>query len=177
MPGKARVGRLPSKSRARVPAASQPGHQQAREKKRPLWTCPACRHRFVTRNLWHSCSRYPLSYFFKDKDPIVRELFDQFFALVSELGPVILSPVKTGIAFQVRVRFAGVTPRKRWLSCTLWLKRRVEHPLFYRIESLGPRDHIYSFRLTCPADLQDRTLRAFLSEAYAVGCQEHLYGR
>jgi Domain of unknown function (DUF5655) len=107
----------------------------------------------------------------------VRQLFDQFFARVSELGPVILSPVKTGIAFQVRVRFAGVTPRKRWLSCTLWLKRRVEHPLFYRIESLGARDHIYSFRLTRPADLQDSKLKAFLSEAYAVGCQEHLYGQ
>jgi hypothetical protein len=157
---------------------TQTKHKQARKQKvRPLWTCPACRHRFVTRNMWHSCRRYPLSYFFKDKDTVVRQLFDQYLALVSEFGPVIMSPVKTGIAFQVRVRFAGATPRKRWLSCALWLKRRVEHPLFYRIESVTPRDHIHHFRLTCAAGLRDKSLKAFLREAYAVGCQEHLHAR
>ena len=76
-------------------------------KKRPMWMCPKCGHKFVTRNMWHSCRRYPLSYFFRDKDPVVRQLFDQLLALVSEFGPVIMSPVKTGIALQVWVRFAG----------------------------------------------------------------------
>jgi len=145
--------------------------------KPPLWTCPACRHVFVTRNLWHSCRHYPLSYYFKGKDPIVRELFDRYLDLVSEFGPVILSPVKTGIAFQARVRFAGAMPRKRWLSCALWLKRRAEHPLFYRIESVTPHDHIHRFRLNRVEDLRDKNLQKLLREAYKVGCQEHLYGR
>jgi len=45
---------------------------------RPLWTCPKCLHRFVARNMWHSCDAYPLSHHFKGKDPIVRELFDGY---------------------------------------------------------------------------------------------------
>ena len=155
----------------------QAAKRQVLNQKRPLWTCPTCKHAFVTRNIWHSCRRYPLSYYFKDKEPVVRELFDRYLALVKEFGPVILSPVKTGIAFQVRVRFAGATPRKRWLTCGLWLKRRVNHPLFYRIESVTPRDHIHHFRLTRLRDLRDKELRALLREAYAVGCQEHIYGK
>jgi len=23
---------------------------------RPLWTCPCCKHQFVSANLWHSCT-------------------------------------------------------------------------------------------------------------------------
>jgi hypothetical protein len=28
--------------------------------KPPLWKCPKCGHRFVTKNLWHSCVCVPL---------------------------------------------------------------------------------------------------------------------
>jgi hypothetical protein len=127
--------------------------------------------------MWHSCSRYRLSYHFKGKEPIVRKLFDRYLALVESFGPVTVIPQKTGIAFQVRVRFAGAYARKNWLGGGLWLKRRVEHPLFCRIESVTPKDHIHRFRLTSLADLRDQNLKAFLREAYAVGCQEHLAQR
>jgi hypothetical protein len=33
--------------------------------KKPLWTCPKCGHRFVTRNMWHSCSDYSLESHFE----------------------------------------------------------------------------------------------------------------
>lgn len=150
-----------------------PKHSTLKERKRPLWTCPRCGHKFVTQNIWHSCSRYPLSFHFKGKDPIVRELFDGYLALMESFGPITVIPQKTRIAFQVRVRFAGATPRKRWLSCTLWLKRRAEHPLFHKIESLGPLDHIHRFRVTSFDDLRDTELKKLLREAYGVGCQEH----
>lgn len=147
--------------------------KSATKRKRPLWTCPKCGHKFVTRNMWHSCSRYPLSYHFKGKNPIVRKLFDRYLALVESFGPVTVIPQKTGIAFQMRVRFAGAYVRKSRLDCGLWLKRRAEH-LFYRIETIPPRDYIHRFRVTSLADLRNKDLRAFLREAYAVGCQEHL---
>lgn len=144
----------------------------ASKTKRPLWQCPKCGHKFVTANIWHSCSHYPLSYHFKDKDPIVREIFDAYLELVESFGPVTVIPQKTRIAFQGRVRFAGAVTRKHWLDCGLWLKRRVEHPMFYKIEKLGVRDHIHSFRLKCIEDLEDQKLRLLLKEAYAVGQQD-----
>jgi RNase P subunit RPR2 len=145
--------------------------KETQQHKRPLWTCPQCGHKFVTANIWHSCSRYPLSYHFKDKDPIVRELFDEYLALVESFGPVTVIPQKTRISFQVRVRFAAVMTRKHCLNCTIWLKRRADHPLIYKVEKLQERDHVHSLRLSSPAQLKDKALQTLLREAYDVGCQ------
>ena len=141
--------------------------------KKPLWTCPRCHHRFVTRNMWHSCGRYSLGDHFKGKDPIVRQLFSRFRALVQKCGPVTVYAQKTRIVFQTRARFTGVATRKHWLDAAVWLKRRLEHPRFYRIELIPPGDYIHRLRLTKPSDI-DRDLENVLREAYAVGCQKHL---
>jgi hypothetical protein len=82
----------------------------------PLWKCPRCGHRFVTRKLWHSCVRVPLASHFREKDPIVRELFDRFRELVRTCGPVTVYAQKTRIVFMTRARFAGALPRRRgWM--------------------------------------------------------------
>ena len=144
------------------------------EKKKPLWKCPQCGHRFVTRNMWHSCSRYRLTDHFKGKTPFIRALFNRFRAVIQMCGPVTVYAQKTRIVFQTRARFAGCVTRKDWLDCGLWLKRRVEHPRFRKIESILDRDYIHHFRLTKLEDLDDEYLVAFIREAYAVGRQEPL---
>jgi hypothetical protein len=53
------------------------------------------------------------------------------------------------------------------------LARRVESPIFRRIDSLSPRNHVHVFRLHSPADLTPE-FDALLREAYAVGEQKHL---
>jgi len=143
------------------------------EKKKPLWTCPKCGHRFVTPNMWHSCSRHSLDDHFKGKAPILRKIFDRYLALAKKCGPVTVYTQKTRIIFQMRVRFAGAVVKKNWIEGGVWLKRKVEYPRFFRIESPTPRDHIHRFRLTKLEDI-DNELLEFLREAYAVGCQEHL---
>jgi hypothetical protein len=140
-------------------------------KKRPLWTCPRCGHRFVTRNMWHSCGRYRLADHFKGKDPALRKLFDRFRALVRKSGPVTVYAQKTRIIFQTRARFTGFSVKKHWLDGAFWFKRRVEHPRFYRIELIPPGDYIHRFRLTKLSEI-DGDLAAFVREAYAVGRQE-----
>lgn len=141
--------------------------------KRPLWTCPHCGHRFVTRNLWHACTRHRIADHFKGKDPRLRRLYNYYVGVVRQFGPVTVYAQKTRIVFQVRARFAGAVIRKRWIEGGLWLKRRAEHPLFHRVEKIPPHNYIYNFRLASPEDL-DGELVALLREAYAVGCQEVL---
>jgi hypothetical protein len=86
---------------------------------------------------------------------------------------VIVIPEKTRIAFQVRMSFAQVTPRKRWLDGHVVLARRLPHPRFRRIDTISPRNHVHHFRLVSPVEV-DSDFRAWLREAYAVGAQEHL---
>jgi hypothetical protein len=55
---------------------------------KPLWRCPKCGHRFVTKNLWHSCARYRLSDHFRGKPPAIRQTFDRYVELAKACGPV-----------------------------------------------------------------------------------------
>ncbi len=135
-----------------------------------LWRCRRCGHRFVTRNMWHSCSNHSLAYHFRGRDPTLRRVFDHYLAFVRSLGPVTVIPQATRITFQARVRFAGAVVRKQWIEGGLWLKRRVDDPRFTRVEHYGRNDWVYRFRLQHAADL-DGALKTYLCEAYAVGRQ------
>jgi Domain of unknown function (DUF5655) len=92
---------------------------------------------------------------------------------VAECGPVIVLPEKTRIAFQVRMSFAQVTPRGRWLDGHFVLARRISHPRFRRIDTISRRNHVHHFRLTVPSEI-DGQFRGWIREAYAVGAQQHL---
>lgn len=137
----------------------------------PLWTCPCCGHRFVTRNTWHSCSQHKLDEHFKGKDTRVRDLFDAWLEFVKQFGEVSVIPQKTRITFHARVRFAGAVIRKSWVECGFWLKRLVNDERFQRVEKVTARDYVYYFRLTDESQL-DSTLRQYLREAYELGCQK-----
>jgi hypothetical protein len=132
---------------------------------RPLWKCPRCGHRFVSRNLWHSCVRVRLTDHFRGKDPVVRQLFSTLRALVRYCGPATCYAQKTRIVFQARVRFAGAVTHRDWLEAGLWLRRRVEHPRLRRVESFGRLGYGHYFRLEQVSDL-DRAFAALVREAY-----------
>ena len=138
-----------------------------------LWRCPRCERVFANRNQMHTCGLHDLEHHFAGRGPIVRELYDLVVVAVRELGPVIVLPEKTRIAFQVRMSFAQVTPRRQWLDGHVVLARRLEHPRFRKIETFSPRNHVHYFRLTRLEDI-DATFREWLREAYAVGEQRHL---
>ena len=140
---------------------------------RALWTCPRCRRGFANRNQSHACGRHDLAHHFQGKDPAVRALFNALRRAIRECGPVTVLPEKTRIAFQVRMSFAQVTPRRRCLDGHLVLAQRSPDPRFRRIDTISPRNHVHHFRLTT-ADEIDAGLRRYLRDAYAVGTQAHL---
>ena len=139
----------------------------------PLWQCPKCGRRFANRNQSHACGRYDLAHHFRGKPPEIRALFDHIVAAIRKIGPVHVLPEKTRIAFQVRMSFAQVAPKSQWLDGHLVLARRFEHPRFRRIQTISPRNHVHSFRITSPRDINQQ-FRSWLAEAYAVGEQRHL---
>lgn len=141
------------------------------KKPRSLWRCPNCGHRFVTPNMWHSCSNHTLAEHFRGCAPSLRPLFDQLLAFLRSLGPVTVIPQASRITFQSRVRFAGAVVRKQWLECGLWLKRRVDEPRFTRVAHYGRNNWGYGFRLCRSSDL-DATLKTYLRESYKVGQQK-----
>lgn len=141
--------------------------------RKPLWRCPKCGERFVTKNMWHSCGKYSLETMFARSEPHVRKLFDKFARLVRACGPVRMIPQKTRIVFQARVRFAGTVPRKSYLLCTIALPRRSRSSRFLKIDTYAPHFHGHRFRVDSEEDL-DAEVRRWIRTSYAVGEQKHL---
>ena len=142
-------------------------------KRSKLWQCPQCGERFTTANQWHSCGRFKLDDLLVVCKPATRRLFDQFAERVKNCGPVTIIPQKTRVAFQVRMRFAAIIPRQRYLRGHFVLARRREESFFIRIQTYSPRNHVHEFQL----DSEEQLTEAFLDciqEAYRVGDQRHL---
>jgi len=100
-------------------------------------------------------------------------LYSRLEELVLSLGPVIVLPEKTRIAFQVRMSFAAVRIQQRWIDGHVVLARRLESPRFRRIEYISPRNHVHHFRIISPNEI-DSEFAAWFTEAYQVGEQRHL---
>ena len=140
---------------------------------RPLWKCTKCGRVFANRNQSHSCGRFKLADHFTNKPPEIRRLFNVARKAIESCGPLRVLPEKTRIGFQVRMTFAQLTPRTRWIDGHVVLARRLESPRFRKIESFSPRNHAHHFRLETVADV-DSEFGRWMKEGYAVGEQKHL---
>ena len=145
------------------------GTRRSENSSRPLWTCPECGQHYVTRNMWHSCGPHTVDQHFVGKPPHLRPLFNEYVRLAREHGKLIISPKKTYIALQARVRFAKVIVRKNHIVCSVAFRRQVCHPrLWCALEVQGWWE--YRFRVQTPSDL-DADVDAWLRESYSVGAQ------
>jgi hypothetical protein len=114
-----------------------------------------------------------LEHHFEGKAKDVREIYEAVLTAIRRCGSVTVLPEKTRIAFQVRMSFAQLTTRSKWVDGHVVLARRFEHPRFRKIETISPRNHVHHFRLLTVADV-DAEFEGWLAEAYAVGEQKHL---
>ena len=134
---------------------------------KPLWTCPRCGHRFVSANIWHSCTSFTLDDAFARSTPDARAAFEAFVALIERCGPVEVIAQKTRIVIMGRVRFAGATVLRDRVRLNVALNRRVEAPWVERIDSYGERWNAHRFVVRSPAELDDiPDLAALLCEGY-----------
>ena len=139
---------------------------------RPLWRCDTCGRAFANPNQSHACGRHELEAHLEGRSPKVRAIYEAFRAMLEGFGPVTVLPEKTRIAFQVRMSFAQLTIRRDWVLGHFVLARRTESPLFSKVETISPRNHVHHFRLDVPTEVG--LLEGFAREAYAVGRQDHL---
>jgi hypothetical protein len=140
---------------------------------RPLWSCTGCGRTFANVNQTHTCAALTdLDGHFAGKAPVVRATFDRLLVLVQALGPVSVLPEKTRIALHVRMSFAALMPRRRWLDGHLVLARAVDSARWRLVQTYSPRNVLHAFRLASPEEIDDE-FAGWLAEAYEVGEQKH----
>ena len=143
------------------------------KKQSDLWQCPKCGQRFTSANQWHSCGSFNLDDLFQHSLPGTRELFGHFVKAVEGFGPVTIIPQKTRIAFQVKMRFAAIVPRKKYLRGHLVLGEIYKEDFFGRINSYSPNNHVHEFRLDSKKQLTPGFVE-YIGKAYKVGQRKHL---
>ncbi len=142
---------------------------------KPLWTCPKCGAKFVTRNMWHGCGDYSVEKFLEGKGPRARKLFDCFVGLIAACGPFETAPAKTRVAFMARVRFAAVLRLSdRGMTVSFGLPRRLEHPRIGRIEEYGSGWYGHFVRVTSAEEMDDEMLQ-WLRESYSQMGQQRRF--
>ena len=139
----------------------------------PLWRCPKCRRRFANRNQTHFCGRHTIGAHFAGKSKTIATIYRAFVSALRDVGPVQVLPEKTRIAFQVRMSFAQLTPRRQWIDGHLVLARPTPAACIRKIESFSRRNHVHYFRLASVEDITPELVR-LMRDAYAVGEQKHL---
>ena len=121
--------------------------------------------------MWHSCGKYSLDDLFARSEPQVLKLFRKFAKMVRACGPVTIIPQKTRVVFQVRVRFAGCYPRKKYLLCGIALRQELKSARIVRTEKFANRFVGHYFNVQSEADL-DPELQSWLRQSYKVGAQQ-----
>jgi len=154
------------------------GNAKPRGATRPLWTCPKCGVRLVTRNLAHSCGYATLDDWRRKMGPRAHRLYDRLELLVSRCGEYHVSPAKTRIAFLGRVRFAGVTAlSEEGMTCSFALPRPLRSRRFAKVEEVVPGWWVHRLRITEPDEL-DEEVQSWLRRSYRLmGMQERLAGK
>jgi hypothetical protein len=120
--------------------------------------------------MWHACGKYSLAALFARAEPQVFALYKQFEGLVRECGPVTVIPQKTRVVFQVRVRFAGAAPHKKYLECGFGFRTRHKSTRFFKIEQHAAHWFTHYYKLEHAEELDDE-FESWVREAYAVGEQ------
>jgi hypothetical protein len=142
-----------------------------RRKQSPLWVCPKCSARLVTRNLWHSCGRFTLDALFANAQPEVVRLAQKYVDMLQALGDVQVIPQKTRLVCVARVRFAGLYPRKRGFRAAFALRRWVKSPRIVKTVDYGPKWRGHFVDIRSVQDLDDQ-LKGWLQESHdTVGVQ------
>jgi hypothetical protein len=97
--------------------------------------------------------------------------------MLHSLGQVQVIAQKTRLVCVARVRFAGLSPRKRGFQASFALHRWLEGPRIVRKVDYGPRWRGHYVLVRSRADLDDE-LRGWLQEAHdVVGLQTGLADR
>jgi hypothetical protein len=133
----------------------------------PLWVCPKCGARLVTRNLWHSCGQFTLEDLFAKSSPDVLDLARKYVDLLYSLGDVQVLPQKTRLVCVARVRFAGLSPRKNGFLANFALRRWVKSPRVVKTTDYGPKWRAHFVDIRSPGDL-DHELRSWLQESHDI---------
>jgi len=127
-----------------------------------MWTCPKCKQQFVQQNKPHSCNERTVEDFLQGKPEQIADLFHYFIEEYLKMGPFVLHPARSRIAFAADVRFGYFKYiGKDFIDIALTFNKPFEDNLcFYRIgEVPGGKYFQHYLRIMRKEDVNEEVRR------------------
>lgn len=130
-----------------------------------FWICPKCERKFSKKNQWHSCVSISVNEHFKNKYPILKEIFYSLQKEIEKFGQIRIDAVKTSINIGGKSQFISIFVLKDSIKIDFIIKRRIQSPRFIRVR--GPTNNYYTYTLKLKrlTDINDE-LKEWLQESY-----------
>ena len=110
---------------------------------------------------------FSVSQHFKNKEPVVKSIYERILQEARKFGNVTEEPKKTSIHLVNKSAFAGVTTRKNALLLNIKSAAPIMHARIAKSEQLSASRFHQEVKLTTPDEV-DSTLIGWLKEAYNI---------
>ena len=101
----------------------------------------------------------------KEKDAIVKKIYNHLINELQKFGPITIEPKKTSIHLVNRFGFAGVYTRSNYINLEFQLSHKLGNKRISKIEQVSTNRFHHSTRLETEKDI-DKELLSWLKEAY-----------
>jgi hypothetical protein len=110
---------------------------------------------------------YSISEHFRDKDPLVRKIYDRLLEVLNTFGPIVEEPKKTSIHLVRKSALAGVETRKSYLLLNIKANHKIESPRIQNAEQVSASRFHHKVKIES-LDGIDAELVGWLKEAYLI---------
>jgi len=148
-------------------SANTPKTAGSRADRDGSWTCPKCLKRFAKLNQHHMCERVGVEEVASVTTPELEEVLKRLIAFTSRLPGCQVSTSKKAVTFSLKVAFAFVHPKPRWLDLCLFLSEAPDDPRLKRVTSYSKKRLACFLRLH-EAEEYDSSVNDLLVRAHAT---------
>ena len=132
---------------------------------RGFWKCPKCEREFSKKDQWHSCVSISTNEHFKNKPPILEEIFNSLREKVEEFGQIRIDAVKTSINIGGKSHFSTVYILKNSIKLDFVLNKKIDSPRMIRVR--GPTNNYYTYTIKLRELTEiDKELIGWLRDSY-----------
>lgn len=132
-----------------------------------MWTCPKCKRSFRSTNQCHSCKTIDPIDHFKNKPPVVKEIYDKLITTVNKIGPVTINAVKSAIFLKTKSTYIEIKPKKKYVVIAFYLDKEVNESPISRVVQLGKNRFAHLIHLQNPTDINKQVID-WLKESYKL---------
>ena len=132
-----------------------------------MWVCPNCKKTFREKNISHSCAIVDVEEHFKNRSPILKEVYDKIISTINGFGPFKINPVKASVNIKILSTYLEFKVKKDHLFLAFYLDRTVNEFPVHRIVPLSKTRIVHCINLDHPEQV-DKKLISLLKESYVL---------